>query len=60
MRSSYPGDETSDDSNIFTIPSDWVNAPHLQIRYNKADGKFYLASFGEITTLNEVAITQAI
>jgi hypothetical protein len=52
-------EETRDDSNIFTIPSDWVNAPHLQIRYNKADGKFYLASFGEITTLNEVAITRS-
>lgn len=52
-------EETRDDSNIFTIPSDWVNAPHLQIRYNKADGKFYLASFGEITTLNEVTITRS-
>lgn len=52
-------EETREDSNIFTIPSDWVNAPHLQIRYNKADGKFYLASFGEITTLNEVAITRS-
>jgi hypothetical protein len=52
-------EETRDDSNIFTIPSDWVNAPHLQIKYNKADGKFYLASFGEITTLNEVTITRS-
>ena len=49
-------EETREDSNIFTIPSDWVNAPHLQIRYNKADGKFYLAAFGEITTLNEVIV----
>ncbi|MBD1386509.1 hypothetical protein IDJ75_14580 [Mucilaginibacter rigui] len=52
-------EETRDDSNIFTIPSDWVNAPHLQIKYNKADGKFYLASFGEITTLNEVTIARS-
>ena len=52
-------EETREDSNIFTIPSDWVNAPHLQIRYNKADGKFYLASFGEITTLNEVTIARS-
>ncbi|MEB0249130.1 hypothetical protein QN344_03230, partial [Mucilaginibacter sp. 5B2] len=42
-----------------TIPSDWVNAPHLHIRYNKAAGKFYLASFGEITTLNEVAVERS-
>ncbi|MBB5394064.1 hypothetical protein [Mucilaginibacter sp. AK015] len=52
-------EETREASNIFTIPSDWVNAPHLQIRYNKADGKFYLASFGEITTLNEVTIQRS-
>ncbi|MES2266967.1 MAG: hypothetical protein V4520_09415 [Bacteroidota bacterium] len=52
-------DETREDSNIFTIPSDWVNAPHLHIRYNKADGKFYLASFGEITTLNEVTVERS-
>jgi hypothetical protein len=52
-------EETREDSNIFTIPSDWVNAPHLQIKYNKADGKFYLASFGEITTLNEVNVTRS-
>jgi hypothetical protein len=52
-------EETREDSNIFTIPSDWVNAPHLQIRYNKADGKFYLSSFGEITTLNEVVIERS-
>jgi hypothetical protein len=52
-------EETRDDSNIFIIPSDWVNAPHLQIRYNKADGKFYLASFGEITTLNEITVQRS-
>ncbi|WP_454803294.1 hypothetical protein [Mucilaginibacter phyllosphaerae] len=52
-------EETREDSNIFTIPSDWVNAPHLQIRYNKADGKFYLASFGEITTLNEIVMERS-
>jgi hypothetical protein len=52
-------DETREDSNIFTIPSEWVNAPHLQIRFNKADGKFYLASFGEITTLNEVTVERS-
>lgn len=45
-------DERSD-SNIFKIPSDWVNSPHLQIRYNRSDGKFYLSSFGERTILNE-------
>lgn len=49
-------DEERDESNIFKIPSEWVNTPHLQVRFNKADGKFYLASFGEMTTLNEMAV----
>jgi hypothetical protein len=52
-------DETREDSNIFTIPSEWVNAPHLQIKYNKDEDKFYLASFGEITTLNEVTLERS-
>ncbi|MGF7081560.1 hypothetical protein [Mucilaginibacter sp. UYCu711] len=46
-------EETREESNIFKIPTEWVNTPHLQIRYNKSDGKFYLASFGERTILNE-------
>jgi hypothetical protein len=52
-------DETREEANIFVIPSEWVNSPHLQIKYNKADGKFYLASFGEITTMNEVAVNRS-
>jgi hypothetical protein len=46
-------EETREGDEIFKIPSDWVSVPHLYIRFNKADGKFYLASFGEMTTLNE-------
>lgn len=46
-------DETREASNIFRVPSDWVNTPHLRIRYNKSDSKFYLASFGEKTIVNE-------
>ena len=42
------------DTHIFKIPSDWVNVPHLRIKFNKADGKFYVASFGEKTILNEM------
>lgn len=52
-------DETREDANIFTIPSEWVNSPHLQIKYNKTDGKFYLASFGEVTTMNEVTVNRS-
>ncbi len=46
-------EEIRDDQHIFKIPTEWVNTPHLRIRYNKADGKFYLTSFGELTILNE-------
>lgn len=52
-------EETRAESNIFKIPSEWVNSPHLQIRYNKADGKFYIASFGELTTLNEIPVVRS-
>ncbi len=52
-------EEEREDTNIFKIPSEWVNSPHLQIRYNKADGKFYLASFGELTTLNEATVERS-
>jgi hypothetical protein len=52
-------EDTREEGNIFKIPSDWVNAPHLYIRYNKADGKYYLASFGELTTLNEMPVTRS-
>ena len=46
-------EETREDANIFKIPSEWVNSPHLQIRYSKTEDKFFLASFGEKTILNE-------
>ena len=52
-------DESRDASNIFRIPSDWVNTPHLRIRFNKEDGKFYLSSFGEKTILNEKEIKRS-
>jgi hypothetical protein len=52
-------EETRHDAHIFRIPTDWVNVPHLSIRYNKADGKFYLASFGEMTTLNENTVERS-
>lgn len=52
-------EEAREESNIFKIPSEWVNTPHLQIRYNKSDGKFYLASFGELTILNENSVSKS-
>ncbi|GAB2692786.1 hypothetical protein GCM10027037_15260 [Mucilaginibacter koreensis] len=52
-------EETRHDAHIFRIPTEWVNVPHLSIRYNKADGKFYLASFGEMTTLNENVVERS-
>ncbi|ANE52722.1 hypothetical protein [Flavisolibacter tropicus] len=52
-------DDTREASTIFRVPSEWVNTPHLRIRYNRADDKFYLASFGEKTMLNEKAISRS-
>jgi hypothetical protein len=33
-----------------------VNSPHLRIRYNKNDGRLYLAALGEKTMLNEKVV----
>jgi hypothetical protein len=41
---------------VFRIPSEWVSTPHLAIRFEKSSGKFFLASFGEKTILNENAV----
>jgi len=52
-------DDTREASTIFRVPSEWVNTPHLRIRYNKTDDRFYLASFGEKTMLNEKTIARS-
>jgi len=52
-------EETREESTVFKIPSEWVNTPHLKIRYNRAEDKFYLASFGEKTILNENLIERS-
>ncbi|WP_184545755.1 hypothetical protein [Mucilaginibacter sp. FT3.2] len=52
-------EETRNDATVFKIPSDWVNTPHLRIRMNKADGKLYLSSFGELTMINEQEVTRS-
>ena len=46
-------EEQRDEQDIFRIPSEWVNTPHLKIRHDKNEGRFYLASFGEKTIVNE-------
>src|SRR5215213_2205456 len=52
-------EETKEASNIFRIPTEWVNAPHLRIRFDKNENKFYLASFGEKTLLNEKEVARS-
>lgn len=52
-------EETREGSGIFKIPSEWVNTPHLKIRYNDAEDKFFLASFGEKTIVNENLIERS-
>ena len=46
-------EETRESAGVYKIPTEWVNTPHLRIRFNKSDDKFYLASFGEKTLVNE-------
>lgn len=53
-------DEERSSSNIFRIPSEWVSTPHLLIRYEKKEERFYLASFGEKTILNEIEVTGSV
>jgi hypothetical protein len=52
-------EETRTASNIFKVPSEWVNTPHLRIRFNKDDAKFYLSSFGEKTIVNEKEVKRS-
>ncbi|SDT11576.1 hypothetical protein SAMN05216490_2521 [Mucilaginibacter mallensis] len=53
------GEEQREEPYIFRIPSEWVNTPHLLIRFNKADSKFYLSSVGEQTILNEETVPRS-
>ncbi len=46
-------DETREANNIFKIPSEWVNSPHLRIKFDKKNSKLYISSFGEKTVINE-------
>ena len=46
-------DEKQGQAGIFRIPSEWVSTPHLSVRYDKAADKFFIASFGEKTIVNE-------
>jgi hypothetical protein len=52
-------DETREASHIFRIPSEWVNTPHLRIRYNREESRFYVASFGEKTIINEKTVARS-
>ncbi|WP_256004301.1 hypothetical protein [Pedobacter deserti] len=52
-------EETREESSVFRIPSEWVNTPHLRIRYAADEEKFYLASFGEKTIVNEVLVERS-
>lgn len=52
-------DEAREASHIFKIPSEWVNTPHLRIKYSKAESKFQVASFGEKTILNEKTVPRS-
>ena len=46
-------DEKPGQPGVFRVPSEWVSTPHLSVRYDKAADKFFVASFGEKTIVNE-------
>ncbi len=52
-------EESREASHIYRIPSEWVNTPHLRIRYNRTEDKFYLSSFGEKTIVNEKEVRRS-
>ncbi len=52
-------DETGEAQNLFRIPSEWVNSPHLKIRFDKNEGRLFLASFGEKTLVNEREVVRS-
>ncbi|MDQ6608716.1 MAG: hypothetical protein M3Y85_02725 [Bacteroidota bacterium] len=52
-------EEKNEAENFFRIPSDWVNSPHLKIRFARDDNKFYIASFGEKTVVNEKQVARS-
>ncbi len=54
------GSESKEEGgSVFRIPSEWVNSPHLQIRFDGKEGKFYVASFGEKTIVNEQEVERS-
>lgn len=52
-------EESAEEGQIFKIPSDWVNTPHLKISYDGDQEKLFLSSFGEKTVLNEREIKRS-
>lgn len=43
----------------FRIPSEWVSTPHLSIKYEKNEDRFFIASYGEKTIVNEIEIEKS-
>jgi len=52
-------EEDGQGGHIFRIPSDWVDTPHLRIRFSREEGRLYVASFGEKTIMNEKLIERS-
>lgn len=46
-------DDKREANNIFKIPTEWVNSPHLLIKIDKKNGGLFITSFGEKTIMNE-------
>jgi hypothetical protein len=51
--------DVRDGDDVFRIPSEWVDTPHLRIRYTPAEDRFYISAFGEKTLVNEKEILRS-
>jgi hypothetical protein len=49
-------EDESNGANLFKVPTEWINSPHLRIKHQRNDGKLLVASFGEKTLVNEIEI----
>ena len=52
-------EDESNAPNMFKVPTEWINSPHLRIRHQRKDGKLMVASFGEKTLVNESEIRKS-
>jgi hypothetical protein len=51
--------DNREEAAVFRVPSEWVDTPHLRIRYARTEDRFYLSAFGEKTLVNEKEVARS-